>query len=380
MKPFQNLKILIIAPAYAASPNRRWIKEIAARYGVNVTLLTARSFKEGGGLNCCFQREDGETYTVVIGRAAFCNRYTLTFFYTKIYGVIKNLKPDIIEINAEPRSLLSLQTILLRNIFSPRTKVSFYSLENIVNNTYLWFRIIKKIVFKYAQGANVCNRETVEVLRREGFKGKIDVIPLAIDTERFCPKDSSLLRKKLGLTGLTIGYLGRISRSKGIITLLNAFKNITLQNINLLVVGDGPDSHLLDKYRTMRGTVFVRGLRPQDVADYLNCMDILVCPSVTVRRWKEQFGRAIVEAMACGLAVIGSDSGAIPEILGDAGLIFNERDVTGLTRKLITLIENETLRRELGKKARERVIANYAPVKISEKYMKFYQKFYPDEA
>ena len=374
MKPFEQLKILIIAPAYAVSTNRRWIKEMVSCYGVKVTLLTVRDSEEGG-VRIFFQRENGETYTIVVGRAAFCSRYTLTFFYTKIYELIKNLKPDIIEIHAQPRSLLALETILLRNLFSPNTKISFYSAENILNNTYWPFRLIKKFVFKYAQGAHVCSQEVGEVLRREGFKGAIEVIPLAIDVERFYPKDSSYLRRKLGISGVTIGYLGRISRSKGIVTLLEAFKNISLPNINLLVVGNGPDAYLLDKYKTNQSLVFVRGVSPEEVVDYLNCMDILVCPSKTTRRWKEQFGRAIVEAMACEVAVIGSNSGSIPEVIGDAGLIFKEGDKSDLTRKLMMLIENENLRQKLSKKGRARVLAYYTPAKICEKYTNFYQRF-----
>lgn len=377
MKPFRELKILIIAPCYAAVFNRSWVKEMVNRFGVKVNLLTIQSFKEGG-VRCYFQRQDGETYTTTIGKVAFSKRYTLTFFYTKIYGLIKKLRPDIIEIHLPPRSLLSLETIILRNILSSKTKVSFCSQENIPNNTCLWFRLINRIVLRYAQGANVCSQEAAEVLQREGFKGEVEVIPLAVDAEKFFPKDNSFLRKKLGLSGVVVGYLGQIIRGKGIVALLNAFKNITMPDIKLLVVGDGPESYLLDRNKT-RGLIFVKGVGPDEVADYLNCMDILVCPSQTLRRWKEQFGRVIVEAMACGVAVIGSDSGAIPEVLGDAGLIFREGDVTDLTRKLMMLIENKALRRELGKKGRERVIARYTPVKVSQKYARLYQRIYSDE-
>lgn len=372
MKPFEQLKILIIAPAYAVSSNRRWIKEIVSHYGVKVSLLTVQSYKEGG-VTCYFQRENGETYPIVVGRVALCSRYTLTLFYTKICGLIRNWGPDIIEIHAEARSLLSLEIILLRNIFLPKTKISFYSAENIINNTYWPFRLIKKFVFKYVQGANVCSQEVKEVLRREGFKGAIEVIPLAVDTEKFFQHDSSFLKKKLNLEGVTIGYVGRISSSKGIVTLLEAFRNISLAHINLLVVGNGPDAHLLDKYKTSQSLIFVRGVSPEEVVDYLNCMDILVCPSQTTHRWKEQFGRAIVEAMACEVAVIGSNSGSIPEVIGDAGLIFKEGDVAELTNKLTMLIENKALRHQLGKKGRERVIVCYTPIKVSEKYARFYQ-------
>jgi len=65
---------------------------------------------------------------------------------------------------------------------------------------------------------------------------------------------------------------------------------------------------------------------------YLNCLDLGIVPSLTTRRWKEQFGRVLVEFMSCEVPVIGSNSGAIPEVLGDAGWIFPENDLQELLR------------------------------------------------
>jgi L-malate glycosyltransferase len=68
----------------------------------------------------------------------------------------------------------------------------------------------------------------------------------------------------------------------------------------------------------------VNSIPSSQVPDYLNCMDCLVLPSCTIKKWKEQFGRILIETMACKVPVIGFDSGEIPNAIGDCGLIFKE--------------------------------------------------------
>jgi glycosyltransferase involved in cell wall biosynthesis len=80
---------------------------------------------------------------------------------------------------------------------------------------------------------------------------------------------------------------------------------------------------------------------------YLNAMDVLAVPSYTSRRWREQFGRVIVEAMACGVAVLGSDSGEIPHVIADAGIVLPERDVDAWTRAIDALVVDTVQRAEL---------------------------------
>ncbi|MCA9977007.1 MAG: glycosyltransferase family 4 protein, partial [Anaerolineales bacterium] len=89
--------------------------------------------------------------------------------------------------------------------------------------------------------------------------------------------------------------------------------------------------------------------------------------------WKEQFGRVLVEAMACETAVIGSTSGEIPHVIGDAGLIFPEEDVDSLHQHLLTLMQSEIQRRELGQKGRQRVLAHYTQAQIAAQTVAVYQ-------
>ncbi|MFZ4664511.1 MAG: glycosyltransferase, partial [Caldilineaceae bacterium] len=90
--------------------------------------------------------------------------------------------------------------------------------------------------------------------------------------------------------------------------------------------------------------------------------------------WKEQFGRVLVEAMTCGVPVIGSDSGEIPHVIGDAGVIFPEGDVRALTQKLQQLLAQPVERRHLGAAGRQRVLQQFTMQQIAAQTVQVYEK------
>jgi glycosyltransferase involved in cell wall biosynthesis len=113
---------------------------------------------------------------------------------------------------------------------------------------------------------------------------------------------------------------------------------------------------------------------PAQIAQQFHKIDVLVLPSRTTPVWKEQFGRVLAEAMACHVPVIGSNSGAIPEVIGDAGLIFPEGDVTALANCLRQLINSPDLRHDLAQRGYNRVITNYTQEHIALQTVAFYQQ------
>ena len=110
----------------------------------------------------------------------------------------------------------------------------------------------------------------------------------------------------------------------------------------------------------------------EQVARYLNTLDTLALPSLTTPTWKEQFGHVLIEAMACGVPVIGSSSGAIPELIGDAGLIFPEGDIAALRAAIISLQTNLCQRSELARAGRKRVLEHYTHDRIAAANAEFF--------
>jgi glycosyltransferase involved in cell wall biosynthesis len=107
---------------------------------------------------------------------------------------------------------------------------------------------------------------------------------------------------------------------------------------------------------------------------YLNGLDVLVLPSRTQSNWKEQFGRVLVEAMACGVPVIGSTCGEIPNVIGDAGLIFAEGDADALRACLLRLQRDPVLRRDLAQRGRARALARYTHKHIAAETVAVYRR------
>jgi glycosyltransferase involved in cell wall biosynthesis len=103
-------------------------------------------------------------------------------------------------------------------------------------------------------------------------------------------------------------------------------------------------------------------------------MDVLVLPSRTMPTWKEQFGRVLIEAMACGVPVIGSDSGEIPTTIGEAGMVFSEGDADGLAAQIARLYNDPVLRMGLGEKARKRAAENFSTSKVGTLYREFFER------
>jgi glycosyltransferase involved in cell wall biosynthesis len=119
---------------------------------------------------------------------------------------------------------------------------------------------------------------------------------------------------------------------------------------------------------------FLGRVASMQMPGFYGSLDVLVLPSRTRPNWKEQFGRVLVEAMACGVVVVGSDSGEIPHVIGEAGLIFPEGDAGALRRQLTRLWDNPDLRIELSRRARQRVLDHYTQERVALATFAVYQE------
>lgn len=168
------------------------------------------------------------------------------------------------------------------------------------------------------------------------------IIPLGVDQKIFQPK------KKRNKT-LTLGYSGRISNEKDLITLYRAYNSLkSRHNLNFTIIGDGPERQ---KKIFAENGVRITGFVP-DVENHLSEIDIFVSPSLT-----ETTGLSVLEAMSCGLPVISTRVGAMRRIIksGHNGMFFRQKDVKELSSKINTLILDQKLRKRIGRNARRTV-------------------------
>ena len=173
-----------------------------------------------------------------------------------------------------------------------------------------------------------------------------------------------------------IGYVGRLVEQKGLRVLVQAAAGLP-GDWRLLLVGDGPLRGELEQQASALGIADRLHIAPAvpstEVPRWLNMCDCLVLPSLTRPNWKEQFGRVLVEAMACQVPVIGSDSGEIPHVIGEAGLVAGEGDADALRQRLLQLMGDEVLRRRLAELGRRRVLACYTQARIALATCSFYR-------
>ncbi len=206
-------------------------------------------------------------------------------------------------------------------------------------------------------------------------------IPLGVETTVFRP-DAAAGESVRGSLGWSepgppvIGYLGRFVPEKGLKVLTTAL-DATKTPWRALFVGGGKLERELrtwaKKYPDDRVRVCT-DVTHERVAPYVNAMDILVAPSQTTPRWKEQFGRMLIEGMACGVPVVGSDSGEIPFVIGDDGVVLPEADPAAWAKGLAELLESPARRAELGARGRARAEAAYAWPVVARQHLDFFDR------
>lgn len=294
------------------------------------------------------------------------------FYLRGLGALVRKLKPDIIQVEEEPYALVCAQA--LRAARRERAALVFFTWENILRKYKLPLNWIDQWVLRRAEWAIAGNQEARDVLSQRGYHGHCAIIPqYGVDPEIFKPQPA--LEKERGV--FTIGYFGRLLEEKGIVTLLRAVKILEFP-WRLIIIGSGPHGpRLADEVEALQlaGQVKFSPVMGNDqVPAALGRLDALVLPSETRPQWKEQFGRILIEAMACEIPVVGSDSGEIPHVIGEAGLVFPETQANRLAEQLSRLQADPALAVKLGKQGRQRVLANFTTEQIAQQTFELYQR------
>lgn len=371
------MRILVVGHTYMARINRDKLYELARHDDVEVYLITPKKWDTGMHLLESEQFE-GENIRVIPLRTIFAGNEAFYFYLPGHFFQIWKIRPDIIHVEQGADAFSYFQTLVAKRLFAPRAKCLFFTWVNWETHNHFPLSFFERFNLRHSDYAICGNREAADLLRRKGFGKPIKVLPqLGADTELFRKKDVSDLKIRLGLKHFTVGFIGRLVREKGVLDLVEAASRLEVP-INLLMVGSGDLREVILRRAAELGiggkVKIIDSVPHEQVVDYLNCLDVLVLPSHTTKNWKEQFGHVLIEAMACEVPVIGSSSGEIPNVIGDAGLIFEERSVEDLCRKLQTLMKNRQIRSRLASAGRERVLREYTHQKIAQEMLKVFRQ------
>ncbi len=295
---------------------------------------------------------------------------------------MRRFRPHIVHVEEEPDSLAALQVALARKLLAPHSLLLLNTWQNIDRRKNALVKAVIRFSLFESNAVLCANSTAIEILRRWGYTRPAPLIPpVGVDTRLFHPAVRQ--RQDKGLVNIL--YLGRFVPEKGIDLLIAAVATLIHKtgegessgNIRLMLVGNGPELDHLKQQVITEGIgqyVQFRAAMPSTgVAELLRQTDILVLPSRTAGKWKEQFGRVLIEAMASKVAVLGSSSGAIPEVIGDAGRIFREGDTNDLADNLADLIRSPDARMKLSERGYVRVIQHYTQERIAAQTVTFYR-------
>jgi glycosyltransferase involved in cell wall biosynthesis len=258
---------------------------------------------------------------------------------------VRAFRPTVVDVHDECYFPAAAQAV----VAAARRPVVMFAAQNIPKRYPAPFRGLQHFVFRRAAGFYACSGEATDVLRGWGYRGRVDVVPYGVEDELFDVRRD----------GDRIGFVGRLAPEKGVADILRF-------GPRLLCVGDGP---LAPQVRAAGGEV-VATRSVAELAVQLARMAVLVMPSLSRPNWKEQFGRAAVEAMAAGVPVVAYDSGSLREVVGDAGVLVPEGDADALGRMALHVA---VAPEELGERGRDRARERFRWTKVAEQMVELYR-------
>jgi len=362
------MRVAMISKACIVGAYQTKLEAIGAHRDVELSVIVPPIWNESGHEQR-LEREHTDGYELIETPIALNGRFHL-HFYPQLGRLLERIQPDICHVDEEPYNLAT--TLALRAARRVGARSLFFSWQNLLRR-YPWpFSAMERWAYAQVSAAIIGNQAAEGVLRAKGYTGPTRLIPqFGVDPAFFNPVGRETDRV------FTIGYAGRLVEAKGLWTLVSALAQMP-GAWRLLLVGSGPlgaaiEARLRDLGLRERVTMQKRVPSAQMPAWYRR-MDALVLPSLTRPNWMEQFGRVLIEAMACGTVVVGSDSGEIPNVIGEAGLVFAEGDSGALLEHLRALQRDPEWRQELGRAGRERVLAHYTQQRIAAETVALYRQ------
>lgn len=386
------MKILVASHSYIVDLNCEKLRALAhLEPDIEVTVVVPRRWRPGGVQNTIIEtqpRQEGSFRVVPVSNFSENNQGLLTFG-ADIIPLLREFRPQIIQVEQGAKALGYAQLITLNKLLGLKAKNLFFTWWNLPYNLKLPVSLLEAYNLSNTHGVVAGNQDGVEVLRQHGYHGPIKVMPqLGVDESRFCPQPQPELKSQLGIQpdDFVVGFVGRFVEEKGLLTLGKALAGLQGRPWKWLLLGRGPlQSVLVEKaaeWGIKNQVILVESVPHDEVPSYINLMNTLVLPSetntqfktLTAAGWKEQFGHVLIEAMASKVPVIGSDSGEIPYVIEDAGLVFPEGDVAALQNCLRQLMEQPELVQKLAELGYERAMSRYTNQALARQLLDFYKQ------
>lgn len=370
-------RLLTIGHSYCVTLNRRLPYEIARAGGWDVTAVGPARFHGDFGWHTLEATPD-ELCSVVPVPVRFGRRIHVMRYGRRLSSLLA--EPwDLIHCWEEPYVAAAAQ---IAHGIAPNVPLVLATFQNIAKRYPPPFNWIERYSMARADGVIAFGQTAAEVIRSRDQGTRpcpLAIIPPGVDVTEFRPDEA---RRAATLARLgwsdgppVVGFLGRLVPEKGIEWLTSVLDRVTTP-WRALVVGSGPLEKTVSAWggRYADRVRVVTTAQHDQVPAYLNAMDVLCAPSQTTPRWREQFGRMLIEAFASGVAVVASTSGEIPYVVADAGLLVAEDDLTGWQQAIETLTTERARRCELARRGRERAESVYGWSVVARQHVDFFER------
>ena len=385
------MKILIVSHSYIIKLNCEKFRLLAQLDpSLEVTIVVPKRWRPGGVIRDTIESkswQDGNFRVVPIANFSENNQGALCFGW-ELVQLLRSFKPDIIQVEQGSKSLAYAQLITLNKLLGLKAKMLFFTWWNLPYSLKFPFSWLEQYNLNNTNGIVVGNRAGYEILLGKGYNRPMEIMPqLGVDETLFKPQDATEIRMRLGIQNheFVIGFVGRFVPEKGLHTLLKATAALGDRSFKLLLLGRGELKNELLKTAQKLGLdnqlIQLDSVKHDQVAQYISAMNTLVLPSettyqfktLTATGWKEQFGHVLIEAMATAIPVIGSDSGEIPNVIADAGLVFPEGNSDALCDRLSQLIDDRGFAENLGRLGYQRCVSHYTNKALARDLLEFYR-------
>lgn len=370
-------KILSIGHSYVVAANRSIMRKVA--HGDDFSIeLAAPNFLHGSLRTLHLEQEDTDLFTIHPIKAYF-SKWVHLMYYQNLDSIIVKGKYDLVHIWEEPYVLAGYQ--IAKRCVETQTPYFFRTAQSLNKKYPFPFSYFERFVVKHAKAWNAGASLVYQNLLERNYPKSTGVtISLGTDKNIFYPSkiDREAIRDDLKLEGFVIGFSGRLVSVKGLDVLMAALEIVaktSTQKWSLLALGSGPYKEKIEQWAkalNFEERVKVRLVAHDEMPKYMRAMDCLVAPSQTAKNWKEQFGRMITEAFATEVPVIGSTSGEIPFVIGEAGIVADEKKPLEWAEALIRLMEDPDLCEYYKKSGMQRFLSRYEVSEIAKKYCELY--------
>jgi len=387
------MRVLVASHTYIVDLNCEKFRTLAQDPDVEVTVVIPQRWKPGGVQNRIIEKkawQDGRFRVVPISNFSQNNQGMLTFGLDLV-KLLREFRPHVIQVEQGSKGLAYAEMITLNRLLGLHAKMLFFTWWNLPYKLKFPISLLEKYNLSGTDGIISGNQDGADILRDRGYTGPIRVMPqLGVDETLFRPQPQPELAAQLGIGAedFVIGFVGRFVEEKGLLTLMQALGQLKdhPHAWKCLLLGRGPLKDDLQQQAVELGISdrlrWVESVPHDDVPRYINLMSTLILPSETTYKfktmtavgWKEQFGHVLIEAMACQIPVIGSDSGEIPHVIGDAGLVFPEGNADELSDRLRTLMDSPDTRTDLSKRGYDLAMEKYTNRALAHQALNFYRE------